>query len=103
MQGIPGSGMYSCCRQAQINAKKLAGKTFLTAGIVDQARSRNPTIAVFGSHIYQSSTTALPVLQSLIFQAVSDNKDLRTVLVESKERELMSNTVYAATLFKALL
>ncbi|KAH8668654.1 hypothetical protein BX600DRAFT_538673 [Xylariales sp. PMI_506] len=86
VQGIPGSG-----------------KTFLAAAIVDQAKSRGQALFVFASHMYQTSTTALSVLQSLMFQLVFDNTDLQTVLVEGNERELTSNTAYAANMLKTLL
>jgi nucleoside-triphosphatase THEP1 len=86
LQGIPGSG-----------------KTYLAAAAINHAKKNYQTIFIFASHTNQKTLTALSVIQSLIFQAVVDKKDLQTVLVESSERDLNSNTSYASDLLKSLL
>jgi len=50
----------------------------------------------------QSHTTALSIIQSLLFQMAVDNAELQTILVEVKERELMS-LQHAARTWKKLL
>ncbi|KAH6626209.1 hypothetical protein B0J18DRAFT_443769 [Chaetomium sp. MPI-SDFR-AT-0129] len=86
LQGIPG-----------------AGKTFLSAVAVDEAKKRHRTLFVFVSHIHQSSTTTKSILQSLLFQLAFDLEDAQSVLVESNERELLGNTQYVRDLLKTLL
>jgi hypothetical protein len=86
LQGIPGSG-----------------KTFLAAAAIDHAKKSHRTIFVFASDSNRQSLTALSVIQSLIFQIVVNNKDLQTVLVESSEQDLKSNTSNASDLLKSLL
>jgi hypothetical protein len=86
LQGIPG-----------------AGKTFLAAAAIKHGKKNHRTIFVFASHANQNGLTALSVIQSLIFQAVIDDKNLQTVLVESNERDLKSNTLYASDLLKSLV
>jgi hypothetical protein len=75
----------------------------LAAAAIDHAKKNHRTIFAFASHTSQKSLTALSVIQSLIFQAVVDNKNLQTVLVESSERDLQSNTSHASDLLKSLL
>jgi NACHT domain len=86
LQGIPG-----------------AGKTFLAAAAINHAKKNHRTLFVFVSHTNYKNLMALSVIQSLIFQAVVDNKNLETVLVESSERDLKSNTSHASDLLKSLL
>ncbi|KAK4244292.1 hypothetical protein C7999DRAFT_44010 [Corynascus novoguineensis] len=86
LQGIPG-----------------AGKTFLSAAAIDEAKTRHRTLFVFVSHIHQTSTTTRCILQSLLFQLAFDVKDAQSVLVESNERELLGSTRYILELLKTLL
>jgi hypothetical protein len=75
----------------------------LAAAAINEAKSRHRTLFVFASHIYQSSTTARSILQSLLFQLAFDAKDVQAVLVQSRERDLMSNTKYVSELLKTVL
>jgi hypothetical protein len=86
LQGIPG-----------------AGKTFLSAAAIEEAKKRHRTIFVFVSHVHQTSTTTRSILQSLLFQLAFDVKDAQSVLVESNERELIGSTRYVLELLKTLL
>lgn len=86
LQGIPG-----------------AGKTYLSAAIIDHTRKQHRTLFAFVSHLNKASLTALSVMQSLIFQAADDDDDFQSVLVESKERELKGNIGHAAELLNTFL
>jgi hypothetical protein len=86
LQGIPG-----------------AGKTFLSAAAIDEAKARHRTLFVFVSHTHQTSTTTRSILQSLLFQLAFDVKDAQSVLAESNERELLGSTRYVLGLLKTLL
>ncbi|KAK0714452.1 hypothetical protein B0T21DRAFT_375908 [Apiosordaria backusii] len=80
-----------------------AGKTFLSAAAIDEAKTRHRTLFVFVSHIYQNSTTARSILQSLLFQLAFDVKDAQSLLVESNERELLGSTRHVLGLLRTLL
>ena len=83
LQGIPG-----------------AGKSYLSATVIDHTRKQHRTLFAFVSHLHKASLTALSVMQSLIFQAADDDDDFQSLLVESKERELQGNIGHAAGLLK---
>ncbi|KAI3319186.1 hypothetical protein HD806DRAFT_295960 [Xylariaceae sp. AK1471] len=80
-----------------------AGKTFLSAAVVEEAKSHHTTLFVFASHMHSSSTTARSILQSLAFQLASQDKDAQAVLVESKARDISTSTKYVSGLLKTLL
>jgi Cdc6-like AAA superfamily ATPase len=86
LQGIPG-----------------AGKTYLSATVIDHTRKQHRTLFAFVSHLNKASLTALSVMQSLIFQAADDDDDFQSLLVESKERELQGNIGHAAELLNIFL
>jgi hypothetical protein len=86
LQGIPG-----------------AGKTYLAAGIIKEAKTRHQTLFAFPSHILRSGTTARFILQSLLFQLASHAKDIQSVLVESNERDLVGSTSKISETFKTVL
>ncbi len=86
LQGIPG-----------------AGKTYLSAAVIDHTRKQHRTLFAFVSHLNKASLTALSVMQSLIFQAADDDDDFQSLLVESKERELQGNIGHAAELLSTFL
>ncbi len=86
LQGIPG-----------------AGKTYLTATVIDHVRERHRTLFALVTHMNTTSLTALSVIQSLLFQAAEDDRELQLILVETKERELHGNTKYVAGLLKNFL
>ncbi|GKZ31234.1 hypothetical protein AbraIFM66950_011525 [Aspergillus brasiliensis] len=80
-----------------------AGKTYLCAAAVGRARERHRVLFALVSHAAKKTTTALGVLQSMIFQAAEEDHDLQAILLEAKERELRGNTLYVTELLKAYL
>ncbi|KAI6778351.1 uncharacterized protein J7T54_002975 [Emericellopsis cladophorae] len=79
-----------------------AGKTYLAAAAINHIKKSNQVLFVFASQ-ENPDETALSSIQTLMFQAATNNAALRTVLVEASERELQGNTKYAANLLKSLL
>ncbi|KAK4180618.1 hypothetical protein QBC36DRAFT_297422 [Triangularia setosa] len=69
-----------------------AGKNFLSAAAIDEAKKPPNTFCVSRS-----------ILQSLLFQLAFDVKDAQSLLVESNERELLGSTRYVLGLLRALL
>lgn len=86
LQGIPG-----------------AGKTYLAAAAIEYTKAQHRTLFAFATHPNSSSTSALSILQSLLFQAAEDEKDFQTLIVESQERELRGNTGHIVGLLKKFL
>ncbi|RHZ68337.1 hypothetical protein CDV55_105500 [Aspergillus turcosus] len=86
LQGIPG-----------------AGKTFLAGGMVDKAYTIGHTAFAFLSHAFSSSTSALSVLLSLLFQLASQHEDLQDVLCHSINDRIKSNVTVAVDALKAVL
>lgn len=86
LQGIPG-----------------AGKTYVSAVTIREAKSRHQTLFAFASHTHRASTTAKSILQSLLFQLAFDSKDIQSVLVETDERDLVGSTRKVSELFKTVL
>ncbi|KAL2130484.1 hypothetical protein VTI74DRAFT_6338 [Chaetomium olivicolor] len=80
-----------------------AGKTFLSAAVIKEAKTRHRTLFAFVSHAYQRSTTARSILQSLLFQLASDVQDAQSVLARANERDLLGSTRYNSELLKTLL
>ncbi|KAF4944315.1 hypothetical protein FSARC_14704 [Fusarium sarcochroum] len=92
-----------------------AGKTYLSATVIDHARDYFQAKAfehssdhcrvffVFVSHNTPNNLTALSVLQSLAFQAAEDNQDFQSILVASNERQLRGHTGYVTDLLQAYL
>lgn len=85
------------------NSSYNAGKTFLAAAAIEEAKARHRTLFVFASYVYRGSTTARSILQSLLFQLAFDAKDVQSVLVQSNERDLLGSTKYVSGLLKKLL
>ncbi|PYI24427.1 hypothetical protein BO99DRAFT_92751 [Aspergillus violaceofuscus CBS 115571] len=86
LQGIPG-----------------AGKTFLASLAVDKARTVAHTAFAFLSHTYSSSTSALSVLHSLIFQLAGRNEDMQDVLCHCTHDRIRSDVTVAVELLRDLL
>ncbi|MCJ1267692.1 hypothetical protein MMC22_007578 [Lobaria immixta] len=86
LQGIPG-----------------AGKTFLAGTIIDQAKTAGRVIFAFLSHVHSSSTSALSILHSLIFQLASDDDDLQAALCQSSRKNLENSITVAVSLLTTLL
>ncbi|RYP05157.1 hypothetical protein DL764_004011 [Monosporascus ibericus] len=94
---------YTILLKVSLAHYEQASKTFLSAAAIDAAKAQHSTLFVFASHVYQDSTTALSIIQSLAFQLATECKDTRSLLVEAKQRELKSNTRYASDSLKNLL
>ncbi|KZL74295.1 NACHT domain protein [Colletotrichum tofieldiae] len=80
-----------------------AGKTFLAASVLEEVKTLHQTCFIFATYARQHNTTARSILQSLIFQLASSNKDLQSVLIHSDERELATSTKCVSALFKTFL
>lgn len=79
------------------------GKTYLAGTAVDKARTLGRTLFAFLSYAQASSTSALAVLQSLIFQLAADDEDLQTALCELDRQNLRSSIGVAIEILKTLL
>ncbi|RAH64741.1 NACHT domain protein [Aspergillus aculeatinus CBS 121060] len=81
-----------------------AGKSYLCSAAVRQFRDKNQRclFAVI-SHCANDTSTALKVLQSMLFQAADEEPDLQAVLLEAKERELRGSTLQVTELLNAFL
>ncbi|GAQ07430.1 hypothetical protein ALT_4751 [Aspergillus lentulus] len=86
LQGIPG-----------------AGKTFLAGAVVDKAYTIGHTAFAFLSHAVSTSTSALGVLHSLLFQVASQHEDLQDVLCHSTNEQIKSNITVAVDTLKSIL
>ncbi|GFF58975.1 hypothetical protein IFM62136_03997 [Aspergillus lentulus] len=86
LQGIPGSG-----------------KTFLAGAVVDKAYTIGHTAFAFLSHTFSTSTSALGVLHSLLFQVASQHEDLQDVLCHSTNEQIKSNITVAVDTLKSIL
>ncbi|ERF71684.1 hypothetical protein EPUS_08997 [Endocarpon pusillum Z07020] len=85
LQGIPG-----------------AGKTFLAGTVISKAKTTGRAIFAFLSHVF-SSTSALSILHSLIFQLASDDDDLQAALCQSSRADLKNSITVAVSLLTTLL
>lgn len=81
----------------------MIGKTFLAGTAIDKAMTIGRTIFAFLSHSFSSSTSALSILHSLIFQITSDNDDMQAALCQSSLENLKSSVTIATTLLEKLL
>ncbi|KAI0379623.1 NACHT domain protein [Hypomontagnella monticulosa] len=86
LQGIPG-----------------AGKTFLSGTVAAQAQHYGRTAFAFLSHTLSSSTTAISVIHSIIFQLVSNDLDLQTVICESSRETLQRDICDARDLLSKVI
>lgn len=83
-----------------------SGKTYLSAAVIESLKSQGRVSVLFNfiSHSDKEySLTALSAVQSLIFQAADENRDIKSLLVQTKERELWGSTRYAANTLKSIL
>ena len=80
-----------------------AGKTYLSAAVIDHLRKTDRVLFVFASHANKNPLTALAAIQTFIFQAAEDDKDFQSLLVESNEREIRGSTIYAVAVLKDYL
>ncbi|KAL9096860.1 MAG: hypothetical protein Q9165_000824 [Trypethelium subeluteriae] len=86
LQGIPG-----------------AGKTYLSCTIIDKAKTLGLVIFTFLSYTLSSTTTALSIIHSLIFQLASNHEDLQAVLSQSCREDLKHNIDSATRLLTTLI
>ncbi|KAF5574950.1 Nacht domain protein [Fusarium subglutinans] len=81
-----------------------AGKTLLTSSVIKHIQSLDGTHTVFVFLTYlDSHTSALSVLQSLIFQLASTSLSLKTILCQSDLLHLGNDFKVAATLLQTLI
>lgn len=85
------------------NRGRRPGKTFLAGGMVDKAYTIGHTAFAFLSHAFSSSTSALSVLHSLLFQLASQHEDLQDVVCHLTKEQIKSNVTVAVDTLKAVL
>jgi hypothetical protein len=81
----------------------LIGKTFLAGTVINKANTTGRAIFAFLSHVFRSSTSALSILHSLIFQLASDDDDLQAALSQSSRENLKNSITVAFSLLSTLL
>lgn len=82
----------------------ITGKTFLAGTVINKCQSLgNRTIYAFLSHVYATSTSALSILHSLVFQLASSTEDLQAALCQSDRGNLKTDLHSAISLLKSLL
>lgn len=82
--------------------RKRSGKTFLSSTVIEKTKSLGRTIFAFLSYTLSSSTSALSITHSLIFQLTSNDDNLQAVLCQLGRENLKSN-INAATSFLTTL
>ncbi len=111
LQGIPGAGKWElststrniwCC-SGDTNSNHNTGKTFLTTTVIHKSMGKGRALFAYLSHSHSSSTSALSILHSLLFQLLADDDDLQTSFCQSARTNLKNDTGVAAELLKALL
>lgn len=98
---LDGDSIPAATRRIWLRGMPGAGKTFLSAAAIREARRRHRTLFIFASH--RVSTTARSILLSLLFQLALDEQYVRSVLVELDERNLRSSTDYVSEHLTELL
>lgn len=81
----------------------LIGKTFLAGTVINKAKAAGRAIFAFLSHVFNSSTSALSILHSLIFQLASDDDDLQAALSHTSRENLKNSITVAVNLLTTLL
>ena len=81
----------------------LIGKTFLAGTIINKAKATGRAIFAFLSHVHQSSTSALSILHSLVFQLASNDDDLQAALCQSSRENFENSITVAVSLLTMLL
>ncbi len=82
---------------------RCVGKTYLSSTIVDHALTEGRTLFAFLSYNFSSSTSALSIIHSLIFQLTSDDDDLQAIVCQSTSKELKRELKRAVELLTTLL
>ena len=82
-----------------------AGKTFLSGTVVDHTMTIGPTAFVFLDHDHNisSSTSALTVVHSLIFQLAIQNDNLQDIVRQSAGSQLKNTLNVAVNIIKDVL
>lgn len=70
---------------------------------MEETRKVGKSLFAFLSYTHASSTRALSIFHSLIFQLASEDDDLQTIVCESSREVLKTNVEVAANLFAKLL
>ncbi|KAI1420542.1 NACHT domain protein [Xylaria sp. FL1777] len=86
LQGIPG-----------------AGKTYLASEVIKKTQSMKRTAFAFLSYKHQHDSTAISIIHSLIFQLVTGNNDLQTVICQSCREECKTTLEGATDLLVTIL
>lgn len=81
----------------------MTGKTFLAGLVIEKAKTVGRTIFAFLSHVHCSSTSALSILQSLIFQLADNDDDLQVALCQSSRKDFENNIAVVMSLLTRLL
>ncbi|RDW68838.1 uncharacterized protein DSM5745_08598 [Aspergillus mulundensis] len=102
IQGIPGAGLYLPI-SVLVVADGASGKTFLAGTAIDQAQAIGLTAFAFLTHNLISSTSALTVLHSLMFQLAGQNEGLQGVICHSVHEHTKSDIKLTTALLKSLL
>ena len=71
------------------------GKTFLSSIVVNRTRLRGRTLFAFLSYTHTSSTSALSIAHSLIFQLASHDENMQTAMCEMS-RDLLKSSLDVA-------
>ena len=71
--------------------------------MIDKARTLGQTLFAFLSYTHASSTSALSILHSLIFQLAADDEDLQTTLCQLDRKNIKSNISVAIEVLSTLL
>lgn len=79
------------------------GKTFLAGTVIRKAKTNRRVIFAFLSHQFSSTTSALSILHSLIFQLANDDDDLQAALCQSSRADLKNSIIVAVNLLATLL
>ena len=81
----------------------VTGKTFLAGSVIKKAKTAGRAIFAFLSHVFSSSTSALSILHSLIFQLAFEDDDLQAALSQSSRANLKSSVTVATSLLTTFL
>jgi hypothetical protein len=107
VEGIPGAGSCFLGSCFCMICSSAAGKSFLSAYVVEAVQRRPNCNTVFAFLSFQDrQITTAKVIQSLIFQLVHENQSLHLLLsqeVQTNFRSVSSNTSYLQELFIKML
>ena len=109
LEGIPGAGKLSIIhrdwgKKKGKNLINYAGKTFLAGTVITKCQSEEgKTIYAFPTHEHVTSTSALSIFHSLIFQLTSSDEQLQACLCQLAREHLNTRLAVATAVLKSLL